>query len=771
MDQGSMRKGGSDEAKVPKVSVVLPTRNSVKTIRSAVESILKQTFTDFELVVVDDQSTDGTREYFAELEKKDNRIVIIDNRERRGLPYALNLGIQRSRAPLVARMDADDEAFPDRLKIQYEFLCKHPTIVMTGTYALHIGKRRDQDRPVVLPTDPGRISELLLLGNCMYHSSVMYRRKEVLELGGYREEMRLAEDYDLWLRISRRYRVAIIPIPLMRYRYTITGGSNSQKWGELLYHYLAIESAKAPEVPLRALMPKAEAIRNPEMLYNCWKGAFNELVYLGYVKEAFRHGFRQVWASSDIVSRRHRLRLLRDIIKTWIQWSGFNRALFFRQLKLFKDWQIERRGIFYRMAKLILKKRPSPISIPPLQFSSILERTIPIGGIRVISREMERKVPHFRCFMDQRFAVSSKVIVEANLGRSAEFDKSPDSIIFANSLVELCESSETAALIREIGVKNALLLTAGPGDGVVLNSRRANGHHDMGEWPFEWYNLAEHAALPGSDDFQFLVRVLAGTLTNKPWVWVPGIGSLDLMLSIKPAEARLFVAVLHPLPDPLLDELRKVIPTRKDISALTSSPLIYSQLLALGIPENHVVLGSGWSQNSAPVELLADQSTSGGVRRVLFVVSADSQTWINRIVGLVSELKSADMRFQILDCGNPFLGEALVNLASHGLLSFFDLGQPCIFCPHQLGLGPSVIVLLSDSGAFPFETLRYFGVSTPRVLPAFGDGIFLSNRSSNFIIETDEPEAIASEVRRALSVKNGTEVNKKRVKNDEEISS
>ena len=191
--------------------------NGEKYLKEAVESILNQTFRDFEFIIIDDGSTDGTSEIIARYEKADDRIRVY-HQENRGLVASLNRGCQLAKGEYIARMDADDISLPERLEKQVEFLNAHPDIGVLGTWMELINENSVPQNKVRVPTSPWLIGWSLIFANCMVHSSVMMRRDIVEQLGFYRPEALHAEDYDLWARISSITKLANIPEVLLRYR-------------------------------------------------------------------------------------------------------------------------------------------------------------------------------------------------------------------------------------------------------------------------------------------------------------------------------------------------------------------------------------------------------------------------------------------------------------------------------------------------------------------------------------------------------------------------
>lgn len=183
-------------------------------LRLSIESVLDQTFEDFEFVVVDDGSTDGTAAMLEEYAGRDGRIRVVRSRANKGVAAALNLGLRHCRAPLVARQDADDLSTVTRLEVQKAFMDGRPRTAMCGTGAYIInaeGKLMFEVRHVCANEE---IRRFLADTGCPFvHGSVMFRRECVQELGGYgeQEKFRYAEDYELWVRLAGKVVLENIP--------------------------------------------------------------------------------------------------------------------------------------------------------------------------------------------------------------------------------------------------------------------------------------------------------------------------------------------------------------------------------------------------------------------------------------------------------------------------------------------------------------------------------------------------------------------------------
>ena len=220
-DQLEQVRSGSGEGggPVPPISVVMPVYNCERYVAEAVESILAQTFTDFEFLIIDDGSTDRSLAILKRYAGRDPRIRLV-SRPNTGLVGALNEGLGLARGELIARMDADDVALPERFEIQVAYLRAHPDVVCVGGQIMNIDAAGRDLYPCHEGMDHEAIQELALTGSCpLAHASVMMRRAAVLAVGGYREEFTHAEDMDLWLRLGEgEGRLANLPQILLKYR-------------------------------------------------------------------------------------------------------------------------------------------------------------------------------------------------------------------------------------------------------------------------------------------------------------------------------------------------------------------------------------------------------------------------------------------------------------------------------------------------------------------------------------------------------------------------
>jgi glycosyltransferase involved in cell wall biosynthesis len=203
----------------PTISVLLPVYNSERYVRWAVQSILIQTFADFELLVIDDGSTDRSLSILRELAANDGRMRV-ESRENKGIVATLNELIRLARGSYLARMDSDDISRPERFEKQLAYLAAHPECVAVGTGILWVDPEGMPIFDLVNELAHDRIDagHMSGIGGGIWHPSVMMRKEAVLRIGAYRAEYQLAEDMDLFLRLAEVGKLANLREILLEYR-------------------------------------------------------------------------------------------------------------------------------------------------------------------------------------------------------------------------------------------------------------------------------------------------------------------------------------------------------------------------------------------------------------------------------------------------------------------------------------------------------------------------------------------------------------------------
>lgn len=202
---------------MPEISVIMGVYNGERFLAEAIESILFQTFRDFEFIIINDCSTDKSEKIISSFD--DPRIKLINLKENKGLSFALNTGILKSKGHYIARMDSDDVSIPERFEKQVEFFKKNPEVSVLGSAYYEINGNGGIIGKKIFPTGNSKLKRMLIRINPFFHPSVMMKKDVLLKTGGYDSSMRMLEDYDLWFRVSRNFVMNNISEPLMKRRY------------------------------------------------------------------------------------------------------------------------------------------------------------------------------------------------------------------------------------------------------------------------------------------------------------------------------------------------------------------------------------------------------------------------------------------------------------------------------------------------------------------------------------------------------------------------
>lgn len=228
----------------PRISVVLAVRNGERHVAASIRSVLTQRFEDFELIVVDDGSTDATPEILSALRQADSRVVVV-RQENRGLAASLNRGIGMARGLYIARQDADDISLADRFERQAAYLDQGPSVAAVGSSADVI----DRAGAVVGALHAVRGADavrrgLLTLRTTPVHGSMLLRTSAIQAAGGYREAFPVCQDYDLWLRLSSQFEIDNISDVLYQWRLDSDGVYSARRATQLKYAAVALSFAR-----------------------------------------------------------------------------------------------------------------------------------------------------------------------------------------------------------------------------------------------------------------------------------------------------------------------------------------------------------------------------------------------------------------------------------------------------------------------------------------------------------------------------------------------
>lgn len=202
----------------PVISVLMPAYNAEKHIALAIESILSQTFADFEFIIIDDASLDRTPLIIEEYAKKDQRIVFLKNSQNLKISGTLNIGLQTAKGEFICRMDADDWSYPERLGTQLDFMKEHPEVVISGANIEVCDQNLDILNIRTYPKTDPQIRNKILKLNPFAHPVTFYKTEIAKKVGGYDANFNLAEDYDLYFRMGKYGQFANISKVLLKLR-------------------------------------------------------------------------------------------------------------------------------------------------------------------------------------------------------------------------------------------------------------------------------------------------------------------------------------------------------------------------------------------------------------------------------------------------------------------------------------------------------------------------------------------------------------------------
>jgi hypothetical protein len=243
----------------PIVTVVLPCHGSLPFMKETIDSLLHQSFPNFEVIVVNDRVSADYLDYVNGLNKIDSRIKVIESKGQ-GISSALNTGIGLSKSELIARIDADDKMDPQRLEFQLGNMRMGKEILCVGTQLKVIDEHGELIRHTSYPETSDRIREMMKIKNVIAHPSVMFRKEAVLEVGAYRSFFDGAEDYDLWLRLMKIGEIINLDEPLTSYRVHST--QETQKNREYQLEMDSITRLCAVDESLKSGQPGKSSLKS-----------------------------------------------------------------------------------------------------------------------------------------------------------------------------------------------------------------------------------------------------------------------------------------------------------------------------------------------------------------------------------------------------------------------------------------------------------------------------------------------------------------------------
>ena len=259
----------------------MPVFNAERYLAQAMDSVLGQTLADFELIAIDDGSTDSSRQILERYAASDARVRLF-SRPNTGYAVALNEVLGHARGEFLARMDADDVCVPHRFARQVQFLHEHPDVVAVGAWTLLIDCDGDPIGYCKVPQAHDEIDRGNLAGggSMMPHPAVMFRRAALVQMGGYRTEFEPAEDYDLFLRMAERGRLANVGEVLLHYRAHLKSVS-----------HVRAERQRASSLRALAEARHRRGLVNPAVGASCIDAVRSEIdVIRGWTRTAFWTG-------------------------------------------------------------------------------------------------------------------------------------------------------------------------------------------------------------------------------------------------------------------------------------------------------------------------------------------------------------------------------------------------------------------------------------------------------------------------------------------------
>lgn len=317
----------------PTISVLMPVYNAGPYLAEATQSILNQTFQNFEFIIVNDGSTDDSLDILRLFTGRDGRIILVD-RPNGGYSSALNQALELARGEFVARMDADDFSFPTRFARQIEYLKQHLNCVAVGAKALMVDQEGDSLSVIDSPSDHETIDRehLKAIGGQILHPSVMIRREALKEIGGYRTNFEPAEDLDLFLRLAEMGVLANLTEILIKYRVHPTCVSVTRRKLQLRNSNLAVCDAylrRGLALPSELALKKDEELPKETMLSSTDHRNYYARIAIesGFLKTARKHA-RRIWlgepwqAASWFLMLRAMTGIKKTTASTWVRRIG-----------------------------------------------------------------------------------------------------------------------------------------------------------------------------------------------------------------------------------------------------------------------------------------------------------------------------------------------------------------------------------------------------------------------------------------------------------------
>ena len=284
-----------NDHKNPEISVVMAVYNGEEYIEDAIDSILKQSFADFEFIIINDGSTDNSLYIIQTYMATDDRIIVISN-ENKGLPASLNEGIALAKGKYIARMDADDISFFDRFQKQYEFMENHPEVGVCGSSALLLGKKSSKQYIMRHPKKHESLTVRLLFSVCFIHPTVIIRKCILDNLDYvYNTDFKNSQDYELWARLVDKTKFHNLQEPLLYYRDVKQGITAKVNSNGLHYRYPLVR--RVQEMQLKKInvhLNDDESLNHFRLALNSEMAGLNESA-----KNIKKHLFKLICANHN----------------------------------------------------------------------------------------------------------------------------------------------------------------------------------------------------------------------------------------------------------------------------------------------------------------------------------------------------------------------------------------------------------------------------------------------------------------------------------------
>ena len=276
----------------PEISVIMSVYNSERFLNQAINSILDQTFSEFEFVIVNDASTDNSRNII--LSYTDSRIKLIDNDTNIGLTKSLNKAIEIAKGRYIARMDADDISLPDRFSVQYDFLEANNDFTLVGSGAYLINENNNEIGSLNRPFTNEIIIGHAFFYNPIIHPVVMFRKNTIVEIGAYNIAIKRAQDYDLWLRLIKHgAKICNLPQLLLQHREHDNSIESAYPGEQQRYAAQALHDALIIIFSLNVSIKNIELYR--KLCYSKPKLPFSSKYYLLIFLYRFRNKFHYLY--------------------------------------------------------------------------------------------------------------------------------------------------------------------------------------------------------------------------------------------------------------------------------------------------------------------------------------------------------------------------------------------------------------------------------------------------------------------------------------------